>query len=211
MNILRAGRRKIIPLSLIIFSAGITTTDAHMFSGQSAVFSGLAQPFIHMIGLIFLLSCGLFNGVVSRKYACSERLLLGFFFGAVLFGAFIPWAGIEERGLSMIMMGAALLMAGLIAADCPFPPGVTKVVNVLGGLLTALYFLQESGLPWIAGALFDAAFFVGIFCLMVGLAYGVKRSPPAVFIAVRVAGSWLFAMSMMILAAFFAHPLIISF
>lgn len=193
--------KKILKLSgpLFLWTMMPGTAHAHMQVKGSALFSGLLQPLTHPEGILGLLSLALWSGRACR--GCPGRLRHGVIgisvgiLGGMLLGANeLPW-------IVPAVLGIALFLALLTAADRPGPPMAAMIALPLGGVLL--------GWMWREGQVLDAVtltfFAAGIAttaAVLQAIAMGAAALPQGKIacVAVRVAASWMAAVCAMLLA-----------
>ncbi len=166
--------------------------------GVGAFYAGLLHPLLVPAHLLLLLGLGL--RVAQRGRAAAPAALAGWLFGLGLgLGIVLAGAGPSEAPLPALALAAALGL--LLAAAAPLPVAAGAALAALAGLALGLdsdpgAAADPGGRPLqLAGTAVGASTLV----LLVGGAL-VERRPAWLALGLRVAGSWIAAAALMVLA-----------
>jgi hydrogenase/urease accessory protein HupE len=171
--------------------------QAHLVStGLGPFYDGISHLALTPEDLLPALALALLAGLRGPR---SSRLVLLLLPGMWLLGglAGLAWPAVTE---STILTTAALLcLGGMVAADMPVPAGgVAALATVLGlglGYMNgSAYVAARLGGTGLAGTVSAVAVLVTLVA-----AWVVALRPPWTRIAVRVAGSWLVAIGLLLL------------
>lgn len=165
--------------------------------GGGGLYSGAAHPFLALEQFLALLSLGLLMGQTTGTHVRLPILFLAAGLGVGLA------AGVVLDHASLTMLGLALVFGGLLAAARPLPVMAMAVCAAVAGWVAG----SDTDVPAPASPDIVAAYapfagvFVGVFliCLNAAALSSVARRPVA-RIAIRVAGSWVAAIAVMVLA-----------
>ena len=168
-------------------------------AGGGGFYAGLAHPFLAWEHTILLVGLGLSLGALGRLWARSPLwgLLIGLGMGLAL-GPFLGFAGSGTAVLLLaIVIGAALALA------LRLPVAVLTVLAVGTGAAVGL----DTGMP-IPPNMTAVEVYAPYFGVVVGaylivlnaMALSSVATRPPFTIAVRMAGSWIIAIALMVLA-----------
>ncbi len=189
-----------IPLAVALALLA-TCADAHgTLPNGGGFYAGLAHPFLAWEHLLLALGLGLLLGRAGRPRA---RLALVCLAGALGLGLGLETFGIALPLSTIGILGLAVLGGVLVASALPLPVAVLAVAGGSAGLLIG----SDTGVPPPQGPLSVGTFmpyagvFVGIFLIVLDamVLASIARRPPWT-IAVRIAGSWIAAAALMVLA-----------
>lgn len=168
--------------------------------GGGGFYAGLAHPFLAWEHLLLLLALGLIFGRQPRRpgRAPLTGLALGLAAGLAL-GA----AGVVSAAAPLAVLTAAGLTGLALALAPPLPiPALAAFATACGlavGIDTGAPVPPEAGA--IAAATPSAGVFVGVFLIVLNaIAIASLAHRPPWTIAVRIAGSWVAAAAVMVLA-----------
>jgi urease accessory protein len=185
-------------LTLAVTLTATPSAHAHLMNtGFGPFYDGLTHLFVTPEDLLPVIALGLLAGLRGPR--------LG---RAVLFALPVAWLAGSAAGLlsaQQVTLPVAetivtIALGGLLAADCPLPLAAIGGLAILLGLLHGI--LNGSELPktpWygqISAAGVAAALFV-LVSLLAGQAASVRV--PWARVAVRVAGSWIVAIGLLML------------
>jgi len=181
--------------------AGITSlchpsdASAHLVTtGMGPVYDGIGHLLLTPEDLVPVLALALYaglQGAVSGRRAMF-LLPLAWFVGGIAGSTFVAVPPIPLPAVSFLILGL------LIAADLRMHNNVVAVLAVCLGLVHG--FLNGAALKEGAGALGLAGIMVMIFVLVaLASAFVVSLKRPWTRLAVRVAGSWIFASGLLML------------
>lgn len=175
-----------------------TASPAHahlMNSGFGPFYDGLAHPFVTPIDLLVLIAVALLAGL--RGPACGRY---------VLFALPAAWLAGMATGIAWnipappmwVSAVVAILLGVLVATDRPWPPMVVAALAVLVGVIFGAanggeLAKSEGGATAVLGitcSLFVAVTLLGAFV--------VRLKPDWMRITVRVAGSWVAAIGLLL-------------
>ncbi len=190
------------PAKALLLGASLAAPDlafAHApIEGIDNFYNGLIHPFIVPAQLLLGIATGLFIG---QKGMNENQIAIGVFLVAVIAGLVFAWFSVfDEPGL-LILAGAAVIGL-LVALNLPAGPYWCSLLTALVGLLLGMDSTQEtlSGQDKFMCFLGTA---LGLFLLLfypMGLANYLHRKKPWHKIGVRIAGSWLAASALLVLA-----------
>lgn len=182
-------------------TAGVLAGDAHAHSAWQTLgdfYAGLLHPLTDVTHLLPFIALGLLAG--QRGKQVNSLLLV--FPGALMAGAALALLIPRLPGLELLNIASALLFGALVAAAAPLPAAALYALAAFFGLTHGLA----------NGTAIDAFVRPLLFIPGLGLAgllvpawaaqvaeYIVQRGTPWLQIAVRVAGSWIAAMALLIL------------
>lgn len=130
-----------------------TGADAHMQVKDSALYSGLRQPFGHWEGIIFLVVLSVWAGVAVRPHGGRWRSCLFLTAAGIASGV---WIGIPSSSvISVALLSATLLLGLLVAADRPGPGVLARLIAPAGGILLGIFWRE--GLNLTPGVLLFSA------------------------------------------------------
>lgn len=167
--------------------------------GGGGFYAGAAHPFLAVEHLALLLGFGL---ILGRRAVLNRTplawLALGLAAGLTLGALGIGWTG------TPVVVLVAALAAGLGLALAVSPSGrILSVAAASVGLAVGLDtgVPAPSGVGGVAAWLPYAGVFVGVYLIVLNAAaLGTVARRPIMMIGVRVAGSWIAAFSLMVLA-----------
>jgi hydrogenase/urease accessory protein HupE len=181
----------------ILLAATAERAEAHLVNtGLGPFYDGLSHLFISPEDLLAVLALGLLAGLGGPRYG---RLVLFSLTGAWMAGGFVGLAQRSEMTLQLAVILPFLVAGALVALDRRLPVGV--VIGLAVGLGLAHGFLNGTamvaarigtlGLVGIGSAVFIMTAIVAAFVVWLQAAWAR--------IGVRVAGSWIAAIGLLML------------
>lgn len=180
----------------LLFWPGIVSAHSPI-EGIDSFYGGLIHPVFVPAHLLFLISLGLFLGQQGTKQISS---VIAAFFASSILGLVAAWFSIWSNGEIILVTGSAILGV-MVAMNLAVGPHLCTILATAAGLLIGLDSTQEtlSGKEKLVALLGCG---VGINMLLVyamGFAAHMKQKSWQK-IGVRVAGSWVAASSLLVLA-----------
>ena len=191
--------RAVLVFWLISFAA---SAEAHStVKGVGDLYAGMLHVLTGLEHLLPFIALSLLAGQRGMKTQ-AEAVLLGFPLALMVGAAAALWIP-PFPGLMFFNMGSAILLGGLVAAAWPLPAAVFYGLVVVFGISHG--FANGEA---ISGSIKAYLFILGIgLAGLAVLAYGtlmvdflLKRRTGWITIAVRVAGSWIAAIGILVLA-----------
>ena len=199
-------RRLLLPIALSL-AAGPAAAHGNL-PGGGGFLSGLLHPFVALPQLVLLLSLGLLLGRIERdrRGVGLAMLALGFAGGLSAVTALSDAPLVPSLAAAAIL--ALALAAGLLLAlDLPPPRAVLAALGLSTGLLIGLDTDVAAAATWIARLAPALGVLAGTFLIVLdAAAASAWAQRPPFPIARRVAGSWLAAVALMLLALAWAAP-----
>ena len=185
-----------VPVWLMLSLSPAVVWAHGVFPGGGDLANGLLHPFFVPTHLLALLGLSLLLGLRGKAH-----ILAGFyaFASALLLGLIGAGMGVASP-LAFSLHAVSLLCGGLAAADVPVKSLVTTLLAAMTGLLLGLDSAPEnigllSLLMTFAGILIGAnAGMLGLVGWLTDLKYPWQR------VGVRIVGSWITAISLLMLA-----------
>jgi urease accessory protein len=197
MNALRAILRRGLPVALLL--AVPATAGAHtVISGVGDYFSGVLHPFTTPAHLLLLLGLGL---LVGRQAPLKLKTPLAVFIPISALALALTTTGLVKTVYPPILIGLALLAGALVALGKPLPARAGGVVFALAALALGLDSAADNATGWgIAKTLLGT--WTGLIIALADIAYYSSKFNQWQWqqVGLRVAGSWITAASLMILA-----------
>jgi hydrogenase/urease accessory protein HupE len=194
------GQHLFLPL-LILVGGGLglaTPADAHTsISGVGLFPNGLLHPVAVPQHLLLLIGIGLWMG--RRQDRQIPPLLAALNAGLVVGYAATIW--IDPTQITSLTLAAMTLIAGtLLAVNRPVPSLLNVSVFALAGLCIGLDSKPEE-LSANETLLLGFGIWIGVNIIALNImALSAKLQHPIAVIGIRIAGSWLIAMSLILLA-----------
>ncbi len=177
-----------------------TRADAHTtFQGFGEFASGFLHPLTTPQHLLVLLACGIWLG--QHRPLRLQELVSAFAAGSAL-GLLLTITG-RIAGVPLpLLIVVGLGVGAAIALDRPFPSPARWVVCAIAGLVLGLDSGVDAGMTGGAVAKTLSATWVSLLLCVVNFAYYVSLlpGPQWVRIGIRVAGSWIVAVALLMLA-----------
>ena len=192
------------PINIFRFLPGVailailfTPSDAtaHLVTtGMGPVYDGIGHLLMTPEDLVPVIAVALFTGLRGKS---PGRRALFFLPAAWLAGGF---AGLMTGGAPFVLMPALsfLILGGLIAADLRLPDNVTTLLVTAVGIAHGFYNgTAMAGGPGVSGLLGIAAILFAL--VAIASAFVVSLQATWTRIAVRVTGSWIAAVGLLML------------
>jgi len=185
----------------LAFVALPASAQAHMTApGMNQFTSGLLHPWMTPTHLIILLALGLWLGQnVPLRLGLPFKVFAPLSAAALAFTTtgWIP--GVPQP----ILVAVALAAGAVVALELRLPPAAGAALLAAAAVAIGLDSGAESGTPWaIASTLLGTWVSLGLG--LVNIAYYVslaaERKKKWISIGLRIAGSWIFAISLLMLA-----------
>jgi urease accessory protein len=175
--------------ALFVLIAGPAAAHGNL-PGGGGFASGFAHPFLATEHLLLLLAIGALIGRQGVR-APVVGLLLGLAGGfAMLRIGFMPG--------QMLILGAALLIGGALAANLPLKGAVLMAGAMLAGLMVGA---DTDGLTGPTALMAHAGVVIGVLAIVLNAMAGAQVGAAKLNgVPLRVAGSWIAAAAVMILA-----------
>ncbi|WP_054006532.1 HupE/UreJ family protein [Cypionkella psychrotolerans] len=168
-------------------------------AGGGGFYAGIEHPFLAWEHTILLIGLGLLLGRLGRMRArlplCGLLIGLG---AGLIFG---PALGFPGSGVSILLL--AMLAGAIVVLMLPVPMLLLAVLMLMGGVAVGL----DTGVPpppdMTAIELYAPylGVVVGVFLIVLNvMALASLATRPPYTIAVRMVGSWIIAIAMMVLA-----------
>lgn len=198
-----AGRSLILACLLLITFTG--TAQAHgAFSGPPGFVTGLSHPFSVPAHILAITAMALLCG--QQGFVCLKRTLAGFTL-AIASGLLLTQTGLTLANIEIILLAVAGLTGLLVALKWSPVPRLMIFATLLTTLLVGLDSgLVTDNLVLTAATLSGTALAATILYLYLTAVTAIiyKDRPEWMQIGVRVAGSWISAISALVIALFFA-------
>ena len=197
MNALRAILRRGLPVALLL--AVPATAGAHtVISGVGPYISGVLHPFTTPAHLLLLLGLGLMLG---QHAPLGLKTPLAVFLPLSALALALTTTGLVKTVYPPVLISLALLAGALVALGKPLPARAGGVVFALAALALGLDSAADNATGWgIVKTLLGT--WTGLIILLADTAYYSSRFTRWQWqrVGLRVAGSWITAASLMILA-----------
>lgn len=187
--------------TVLVALLGAGTVEAHALDPRMGDFyAGLLHPLSALEHILPILALGLLSGQRGLK---SAQLVLLLFPGAFALGATLALMRPGLPGVFAINIGSAVLLGGLVAAARTLPLSLLFLLAV-GCALTHGYANGEAmtaatrPLLFIAGLSIAALLALGY--ATVGTDFVLRQKPRWLYVAIRVAGSWIAAIGILVLS-----------
>jgi urease accessory protein len=196
----RAQRQSRIPAyAAVLFACALfpLTAEAHLNStGMGPVYDGLMHFLMSPEDLLPVLACALLSGLRGATYG---RRILFVLPAAWLFGGLIGLTASASNGSAIVSAAWFLLLGGLVAADTKLSLRMTTALAALFGLYHG--YLNGTGLELnlTSAAVMLGLIFSAFVLIAIAAAFVVQLTTVWTRIAVRVAGSWIFACGLLLL------------
>ena len=187
--------RRSLPLTLLVLLALPTGAQAHLVnSGLGPFYDGILHLLLSPGDLLGLIALALLAGLRGHRAGRLTALVMP---GAWLLSGLVALRLDVAFDLPWLVMIALVVLGGLVAGDVSLPPPAVAFLAVMLGILLGL--MNGSALAAIkAGpmSLFGIAASVLVLALLTSAAVVSLRRPWA-RIVVRVAGSWIAAIGIL--------------
>jgi urease accessory protein len=182
--------RRIVPVLLVPALAA-----AHPIPGVGDFYSGMLHPLLSLDQIVPLIALSLLAGQQERRTAIAVLLALPL---AVIAGATAALVWQPPASLALSNIAAMVVLGALVALSRPLPRGLLCSISIALGLALGLALGSEITLDeaprFIPGASLES---LAVAVYGIGLVRWLKA--PWTRIAVRVAGSWVAAIGIMVL------------
>ena len=184
-----------ILLTFLIWANSPARADAHLVnSGLGPFYDGLAHLFVTPEDLLITVALALMAGLRGRPYGRAVLFVLP---AAWLAGTFLGRAAALSGGIPALSAAVLVALGALVAVDrrlpLPFVAGAALICGLLNGCLNGAA-LAGTGLFGLAAVGIGCAVFV-VVALAAGQVAALRNASTR--IAVRVAGSWIAAIGLL--------------
>jgi urease accessory protein len=187
-----------LPVALLLFVIPATAEAHTAISGAGDFFSGVLHPFTTPQHLLVLLGLGL---IVGQHPPLNFKASLAVFIPVSALALLLTTTGMVKMVYPPIMISIALIAGVMVALEKSPPAFARGVVFAMAGLAIGLDSAVETGTaPAIAKTLLGT--WVGLILAVADIAFYVSFFTKYKWqkVGIRVAGSWITAASLMILA-----------
>lgn len=175
-------------LALLAIVLAVPAQAHGTLPGGGGFYSGALHPLVALEHLLALLTCGL---ILGRDGLRRPLWALGLGLAAGL------WLGVSVAGLTLVLLAVTLGFGALLALQIGLPEWACGVVLMGVGLAVGL----ETDLPTLNARMAAVGVSVAVFVItMNAFALGSVLAGSRVAVALRVAGAWLLAVALMVLA-----------
>jgi urease accessory protein len=170
---------------------------AHPMPGVGDFYAGMLHP---IIAIEFLLSWITLASLIGRRDSVEVLVILGIFVGALATGAIAAQALPSPMWLSRVDFGLMTLGGLLVALAFAWPAAVLIVLSAMMGFAHGMANASEFSMATSAWRFIPGLIASGLVIVICGV--GVVRSlhRPWTLVAVRVVGSWIAAVGIMLTA-----------
>lgn len=178
----------LVRLTLLLIAAAMPAQAHGTLPGGGGFYSGALHPLVAIEHLLLLLAAGL---ILGRDDLRRPLLALGLGVGAGL------WFGTAVASQQIVLLGVTLGFGTLLALQLKQPEWIYTALLLVAGLAVGL----ETDLPASNARMAALGVGVGVFLItMNAFALGAALISSRVAVTLRVAGAWMLAVSMMVLA-----------
>ena len=171
--------------------------EAHLNStGMGPIYDGLMHFLMSPEDFVSVLALALLSGLRGATYGRRTLFVLP---AAWLFGGFFGLAASASNGNAMVSAVWFLLLGGMLAADAKLSLRVTTALAVLLGLYHGYLNGAGLGLNFTAAAVLLGLTFSVFVLIALAASFVVPLQVSWARIAVRVAGSWIFASGLLLM------------
>ncbi len=173
----------------LLFVAAAMPAQAHgTLPGGGGFLSGAMHPLVAIEHLLLLLSVGL---ILGRDGLRRSLLALGLGVGIGL------WFGPAEASQQILLLGVTLGLGALLALQVMLAEFIYAAVLLVAGLSVGL----DTDMPALNAGAAALGVGAGVFLItMNAYALGAALTNTRLAVTLRVAGAWMLAVSMMVLA-----------
>ena len=169
---------------------------AHLNStGMGPIYDGLVHFLMSPEDLVPVLALALLSGLRGATYGRRTLFVLP---GAWLLGGFAGLAASASNGSAVVSAGWLLVTGGLLALDAQLSLRVTTALAALLGLYHGYLNGAGLGLSFTSAAALLGLIFAVFVLIALAAAFVVQLQAAWARIAVRVAGSWIFASGLLL-------------
>ena len=187
----------VVPVTAVLVAVSPPSAEAHLnATGMGPVYDGMAHFLLSPEDLVPVLALALLAGLRGATYGRRALFVLP---TAWLIGGLVGLSEPVTNGSAVVSALWFLLLGGLVAADIQFPLVIATVLAVLLGLDKG--YLNGAGMGRPETAVIALTGLTSAVFVMVALASAFVLTLRAQWarIAVRVAGSWVFAIGLLML------------
>lgn len=193
----RQSRIPIYAAALFVCAMSPLTAHAHLNStGMGPIYDGLMHFLMSPEDLIPVLALALLSGLRGASYGRRTLFVLP---AAWLLGGLIGLAASSSNGNAIMSAVWFLLLGGLLAADARLSLRVTTALAAFLGLYHGYLNGAGLGLSFNSATVLLGLIFSVFVMLAVAAAFVVQLQAAWARIAVRVAGSWIFASGLLLM------------
>ena len=189
-----------IPIyAAVVFACAMLplTAFAHLNStGMGPIYDGLMHFLMSPEDLVPVLALALLSGLRGATYGRRTLFVLP---GAWLLGGLVGLAASASNGSAIVSAVWFLVMGGLLAADAKLSLRVTTALAALLGLYHGYLNGAGLGLSFTSAAALLGLIFAVFVLIALAAAFVVQLQAAWTRIAVRVAGSWIFASGLLLM------------
>jgi hydrogenase/urease accessory protein HupE len=191
-------------LALLFLALGSTSAEAHSDLRMGPFAGGILHPFETLPHLLILVSLGLLLG---RNPPFRLRPLLVFFAPVAAAALLLTLADHAAPVPAPITIGLAFCLGLLLASGRPTPIWADRVLLAISALVIGL----DSGFANPSALVVGKVLFANGVCLLVVIGYvafytSILPPRPWVRTAFRIVGSWIIAISLLLLAFHLKRP-----
>jgi urease accessory protein len=196
-KIQRTSRIPIYAALVFAFLMFPLAAEAHLNStGMGPIYDGQLHFLMSPEDLIPVLALALLAGLRGATYGRRTLFVLP---GAWLLGGLVGLAASASPGNGVVSAVWFLLMGGLLAADAKLSLRVTTAIAALLGLYHGYLNGTGLGLNFSSAAVMLGLIFSVFIIVALAAAFVVQLRASWARIAVRVAGSWIFASGLLLM------------
>jgi len=193
----RQSRIPLYAAVLLVCVMSPLAAEAHLNStGMGPIYDGLMHFLMSPEDLVPVLALALLSGLRGATYGRRTLLVLP---AAWLFGGLIGLAAAASNGNAIVSAVWFLLLGGLLAADAKLSLRVTTALAALLGLYHGYLNGAGLGLNFSSAAVLLGLIFAVFVLIALAAAFVVRLQAAWARIAVRVAGSWIFASGLLLM------------
>lgn len=180
---------------VVLMAVAASPAHAHgALPGGGGFYAGAAHPFVSLDHLVTLIAIGL---LLSQR---DLRAGLGLLVAGVMAGLALPFAGVTFAAAAVPMLAMAIAAGGSLALARHLPANVALLLSLAIGLCIGL----QTDVPMdtmVIAATAGAGVVVAVFLIAAyGMAMGTVVRDRLQGLPLRVAGSWIIAIALMMLA-----------
>lgn len=199
MRSIRSGRLRSIVL-LAVLAGSPAVAHAHSIGRNVGDFYwGFLHPITSLESILPLIALGLLAG---QQGAGKARWVIGLFAVGIVAGPLLALSMGSPELASWINLGSFIVLGVLLALGRSWPVGLLSGLSLLFGLTqgwsNAAEMSQATARFLYATGMIAGAYLVVL--LLAAAAVNVQKSPEWQRIAVRIAGSWVAAIGLMVIA-----------
>ena len=197
MKLTRQSRIPIYTAVVFVCVMCPLSAEAHLNStGMGPIYDGLMHFLMSPEDLVPVLALALLSGLRGATYGRRTLFALP---AAWLIGGLVGLAPLASNGNAIISALWFLLLGGLLAADAKLSLRVTTALAVLLGLYHGYLNGAGLGLSFSSAAVLLGLIFAVFVLIALAASFVVRLQASWARIAVRVAGSWIFASGLLLI------------